>query len=70
MKVSKYNPEDVVYFLNDNKIIDRTIIRVFTTITISRKEKSKHTKYELNHWSINLDEENLFSSREALIKSL
>lgn len=69
---TKYNIKDTVYFMYNNKAYEGKIINVY----LKRDYKSEdYTRYTVNVQDrngnfIEILEENLFSSKEELLKSL
>ena len=64
---TKFNINDEVWFIYDNKVIKRKIVRINIEI-----ESEQRTIYRLNPCINNvlLEEKNLFPTKEELLKSL
>jgi hypothetical protein len=68
---TKFNPEDVVWIMKNNKPLECKIYEVIPgTIAKDRRYKDKYTTYGFNGNSPFFHEEEIFRTKEELINSL
>lgn len=65
--ITKYNINDKVWLIIDNQAVRADITRV---IISAESTDSCKVSYSLNHGSIEYPEDQLFSTKEDLLKSL
>lgn len=68
---TKYNLEDTVYFMQDNKLKSAEIVGVNVSIRTGASRYIEYKVYRSNDIrELNINEEDLFTSKEELLKSL
>lgn len=67
---SKYDINDVVWYITDNKVLSGKVTGVFISIDSHDLFPGEKVSYILNFGDVKIKEEQLFSTKEELLKKL